>query len=170
MMANRPGQVSPVQRVWRAHRLQPHRVRKFKLMPSSSRFCAMWSALCRSARPCYRALGRPPPPFEQPGRMTYPAFFKNVKAVADYRDNRYRSADWDFAPGATGNWESQHPPLYYVLMAPIMKATEGLSLVTQVFTLRAVSYLLAFLEFMIGWRATSEIFPDGIGDGYLFIP
>lgn len=110
------------------------------------------------------------PPFEQPGRMTYPAFFKNAKAVADYRDNRYRSADWDFAPGATGNWESQHPPLYYVLMAPIMKATEGLSLVTQVFTLRAVSYLLAFLGFMIGWRATSEIFPDGIGDGYLFYP
>ena len=110
------------------------------------------------------------PPFEQPGRMTYPAFFKNVKAVADYRDNRYRSADWDFAPGVTANWESQHPPLYYVLMAPIMKATEGLSLVTQVFTLRAVSYLLAFLGFMIGWRATSEIFPDGIGDGYLFYP
>ena len=104
------------------------------------------------------------PPFEQPGRMTYPAFFKNAKAVADYRDNRYRSADWDFAPGATGNWESQHPPLYYVLMAPIMKATEGLSPRVKFFpSLEGACLLPSRLDEEIAWQ-TRE-WPRGFSIG-----
>jgi hypothetical protein len=111
------------------------------------------------------------PPFESLGRMTYPGFFANAEAVARYRDYRRLPADWIFAPSSAGNWEAQHPPLYYVLMAPVMKVTEALPLVTQVFVLRLVSYLLAFAGLMIGWRATrAETLPEGVADGYLFFP
>ena len=52
-----------------------------------------------------------------------------------------------------------------------MKATEGLSLVTQVLVLRTISYLLAFTGFMIGWRATrSQNVPDGVVTGFLLYP
>jgi len=111
------------------------------------------------------------PPFSQAGRMTYPAFFKNAEAVAYYRDYWGGSADWVFTHGAEENYESQHPPLYYALMAPLMKATESWSLVTQVFALRAASYLLAFLGFLLGLRATAAaMLPEGVADGYAFYP
>jgi hypothetical protein len=51
---------SSVQRIWRARGLQPHRVKQFKL--STDAICRQAArhrrALCRSARPCDRALGR----------------------------------------------------------------------------------------------------------------
>ena len=111
------------------------------------------------------------PPFEHAGRMTYSAFFKKAEAITYYQSYWHRPADWVFAPGTLLNWESQHPPLYYGLMAPVMKATERFSLVTQVFALRTASYLLAFLGFMIGMRATAaEILPDSVADGYALYP
>src|SRR5262249_3713733 len=76
-----------------------------------------------------------------------------------------------FAPGTESNWEAQHPPLYYILMAPIMKATEGLSLITQIFALRLTSYLLAFAGLVIAWRAMrSRKLPDGLLVGFLLFP
>ena len=65
--------------------------------------------------------------------MTYAAFFKDVEAIDYYRRHWSRTADWSFAPSAIQNWELQHPPAYYLLAAPIMKATEGLSLPTTKF-------------------------------------
>ena len=111
------------------------------------------------------------PPFEQADRKTYAAFFKDAKAVDYYRRHWSRAADWSFAASAMQNWESQHPPLYYLLVAPLMKGTEGLTLPTQVLVLRIFSYLLAFLGLMIGWRATALVFPrTDLTAGYLFYP
>jgi hypothetical protein len=114
------------------------------------------------------------PPFEQPGRMTYPAFFGDQSAITRYETYRTLPANKDFTPGVELNWEAQHPPLYYVLMAPIMKATETFSFVTQVFTLRLVSYVLAWAGFVIGWRAIRSYqprwIPAGIADGYVYYP
>ena len=111
------------------------------------------------------------PPFEQAGRMTYAAFFKDVEAIDYYRRHWSRTADWSFAPSAIQNWESQHPPAYYLLAAPIMKATEGLSLPTQILVLRIFSYLLAFIGLVIGWRATAlEFQRTDLTAGYLFYP
>ena len=62
MMAKAVGiSVSSVQRIWRAHGLQPHRVRQFKLptIQNSSRSSRdVVGTLCRSARPCHRAQRR----------------------------------------------------------------------------------------------------------------
>jgi hypothetical protein len=111
------------------------------------------------------------PPFDRTGHMTYPAFFANAEAVAHYWDYRRIPADWIFAPGSIGNWEAQHPPLYYILMAPIMKMTEALSFVTQILILRLASYLMAFAGLMIGWRATRlQTLPDSVAGAYLFYP
>jgi hypothetical protein len=106
-----------------------------------------------------------------PGGTTYQAFFANAETVANYQHYRRLAANWIFAPGSIKNWEAQHPPLYYLLMAPIMRAAEQLSLPTQMLMLRSVSYVLAFVGLMIGWRATWRgAVPDGAVAGYLFYP
>ena len=96
------------------------------------------------------------PPFDRPDRMIYPSFFDNGEAVASYQ--RYRKAPGGsrFEPGLEKNWECQHPPLYYLLMAPIAVASGKLSLVAQVFALRLCSYLLAWAGFALGWSATQR--------------
>ncbi len=114
------------------------------------------------------------PPFYKTGSMTYPSFFASADAMAHYEVYRRLAADKLFAPGPHENWESQQPPLYYVLIAPLMKVTERFSLVTQIFILRLASYLLAFAGFMLGWRATwshaGKTIPYGVATGFLLFP
>ena len=114
------------------------------------------------------------PPFAQPGRMTYPAFFGDPVAVTHYEIYRSIAANSTFESGAQLNWEAQHPPLYYALMAPIMKVTEHFSFVTQIFILRLVSYLLAWAGFVIGWRTVQSYetkwIPARIAEGYVYYP
>ena len=114
------------------------------------------------------------PPFEQPGRMTYPAFFNDHTAVARYEIYRNIAANNGFQSGTQENWEAQHPPLYYLFMAPVMRVTEHFSFVTQIFVLRLASYLLAWCGFVIGWRTIQSYeakwIPAGIGEGYVYYP
>jgi hypothetical protein len=117
------------------------------------------------------------PPFEQPGHMTYPAFFGDPRAVERYKIYRSIAADKSYESEAEPNWEAQHPPLYYVLMSPIMKATERFPLVTQIFLLRLVSYLLAWVGFVIGWRTVQsyegkwiQAGVSGVSEGYVYYP
>src|SRR5262245_17037745 len=91
-------------------------------------------------------------PFNQNGGWTYETFAAN-HAIHDAYRRRYRVANDSsrrYEPTAELNWEAQHPPLYYALLAPIMRATDGLSFNTQFFVLRLASYLLASLGLVIG--------------------
>ena len=45
--------------------------------------------------------------------------------------------------GSIVNWEAQHPPLYYALLAPAYRWSAGWSLGAQLLLLRAISYTLA---------------------------
>ncbi len=45
--------------------------------------------------------------------------------------------------GTMANWEAQHPPLYYWLLAPAYRFASGWSLGAQLFWLRGLSYSLA---------------------------
>lgn len=114
------------------------------------------------------------PPFDKTGYMTYQSFFADAAAVRYYKRYGNAPASDRFAPGVKGNWESQHPPLYYALMAPIMRATEGFSLLTQLFTLRLASFVLAWGGFVIGWLAARSYegasIPSGIAAEYLYFP
>ena len=67
--------------------------------------------------------------------------------VARYKE---ASARTPFKASDTPNWEAQHPPLYYLLMAPVMRATDGWAFVNQIFVLRLFSFLLAFAGLVIG--------------------
>jgi hypothetical protein len=108
----------------------------------------------------YRSHGPSPynsltPPFDQNNGMTYAAFFNSQNHVEAYK-KLYRESHTDrsFEPSREANWQAQHPPLYYLLMAPFMKATASCSMVTQLFLLRLISFLLAFFGFLVGLRAS----------------
>lgn len=80
-------------------------------------------------------------------RWTYPAFFAaspdTIRAgAAAIHGGRDPARPW--RAGNSGNWEGQHPPLYYALLAPVWSLSKGWSLYSQLFLLRAVSYLLAW--------------------------
>ena len=54
-----------------------------------------------------------------------------------------------YQPGHMLNWQTQHPPLYYMLLAPVFKLTQGMALIDQIFWLRLLSYLFAWAALLI---------------------
>ncbi len=54
-----------------------------------------------------------------------------------------------YQPGHMLNWQTQHPPLYYILLAPVFKLTRGMALIDQIFWLRLFSYLFAWAALLI---------------------
>jgi hypothetical protein len=69
------------------------------------------------------------------GPMSYQAGFKAVHE-APPQSRR-------FEPSSEANWQAQHPPLFYLLMAPVQRLTNDWSWGAQLFLLRLVSYLPA---------------------------
>ncbi len=47
-------------------------------------------------------------------------------------------------PGTITNWEAQHPPLYYALLAPAYRLSAAWSLGARLLLLRSISYTLAW--------------------------
>lgn len=95
------------------------------------------------------------PPFDQDPRV-YRRFFDRPDLVAGFRP-AYRAAAPrpGFQPSQAPNWQAQHPPLYYLALAPLTRATDGLPLVTQLLVLRLASGALALGGIalaMLAWR------------------
>ncbi len=86
--------------------------------------------------------GSADPPFNRD--FVSSKFFSDPESVRDFVQ-RYRktSLSNNFEESERLNWEAQHPPLYYLLLAPLTKATDELPLVTQILWLRIASYALA---------------------------
>jgi hypothetical protein len=89
--------------------------------------------------------------------MIYPKFFSQPDLVEYYR-RTYRESPFStpFRPSQELNWVAQHPPLYYMLMAPVVKAVEPYSFVAQFFILRLVSFLLALAGVALGMLAGEQ--------------
>lgn len=107
----------------------------------------------------YRARGPmpyvPTPPFEANGGLTYRSFFAGQpEAVAD-------PPSPPFAAASEANWQAQHPPLYYLLMAPLARATAGAPLRQRLLVLRSASYLLAFAGLCLAALAGRRLLPGG---------
>jgi 4-amino-4-deoxy-L-arabinose transferase-like glycosyltransferase len=105
----------------------------------------------------YLALA--PGPDSIPRQWTHHQFFAApTSVIAAARDwiQSPRPQPRGFTPGGIENWQAQHPPLYYALMAPVYRATGTLSFAGQMFALRACSYLLAWAGLCIvavaAWR------------------
>jgi hypothetical protein len=77
--------------------------------------------------------------------LRYHAFFSRPEGPASAREAVHGPpSQRAYAPGTYENGMRQHPPLYYLVLAPIYLATESMSLGDQLFAMRTVSYLLAW--------------------------
>lgn len=86
-------------------------------------------------------------------KWSYHEFFAaSAETIAlgrgDIESARKKNRLWH--AGQAVNWEAQHPPLYYALLTPFYRLSEGWSLKQQLLLLRSVSYLMAWLALCIG--------------------
>ncbi len=84
-------------------------------------------------------------------RLTYQSFFlKSDESLSDSKEFVHSTnSPRKYFPGRGHNWESQHPPLYYILLSPIYLATKQLSWGKQIFILRITSYTFAWLGLVV---------------------
>ncbi len=90
------------------------------------------------------------PPFDRTGHLTFRSYGQAGGCAVNGGPTRYAS---DGAP----NWQAQHPPLYYALMAPLYRLSRGLGWIDHLFVLRLASYTLAYAGFVIGVLATARL-------------
>jgi hypothetical protein len=89
------------------------------------------------------------------GLALYPAFFAKDDKVSRYaRLYRETPGSAAYAPGREQNWQYQHPPLYYSLLAPVLRAAAALPLVSRLLVLRLAGFLAAFAAFAGALAAT----------------
>lgn len=95
------------------------------------------------------------------GGMTYHEFFFGGHwKQATQALHRPPVAPRAYAPGSGGNWQAQHPPLYYIALAPVYLLTKAWSWIHQLFALRTVSYLFALGGLALGIRGTRRYLPE----------
>ncbi|MEJ2591115.1 MAG: glycosyltransferase family 39 protein [Candidatus Thiodiazotropha sp.] len=119
-----------------------------------------------------QSYGTGAPPFDQ--GYVYPKFFADDEAVDRYIEV-YRSTPVsdEFSYSGMPNWQAQHPPLYYLLLAPVIKLTSNFSMYDQILTLRVLSYLLALIGVYFGMVGASAFFSNeghAYMIGYAFYP
>ena len=86
--------------------------------------------------------------------MVYSKFFTHPELVEQYRQTyRQPLPRSPYRMSRVPNWEAQHPPLYYLLLAPFVSALDRLAFVTQFFLLRLISFLLAMAGVAFGLLA-----------------
>jgi hypothetical protein len=104
-------------------------------------------------------------------RWRYRSFFA---ADAQITQNARRAVSTPRNPPPTGepgqwqNWELQHPPLYYALLAPAYLASERWSLVAQLTFLRGLSYVVAWSSLCIAVFVAAKKF-SGCNSGQAVI-
>lgn len=92
-------------------------------------------------------------PFERTGHLTY-------RAAREAHADPGAAAPGRFAEGTVPNWEAQHPPLYYAILAPLYRALHALPFKDHLFGLRLAGWLMAFAGLAIGAAATLKAAPD----------
>ena len=90
------------------------------------------------------------PPFEHPGRPSYRSWRQGGAAPIQGGPTR-------FEEGSSANWQAQHPPLYYLALVPLYRATHGLDWVGHLLALRLASFAFAFAGFAIGVIGTRRL-------------
>ncbi len=91
-----------------------------------------------------------PRSYDQTAGRTYRAFFNGSSSGLQPR------VEHGYQQGHRIISEAQHPPLYYLLLAPFYRLAAGWSWPGLFLLLRLVSWSLAFAGFAIGCRATQQ--------------
>jgi len=95
-----------------------------------------------------------------------PMRFKDFWALSAADQLRFRRSQDALEPGSKYqptdliNYQTQHPPLYYVLCIPVYMISRHLPLVDRVFLLRAFSLLLAAFSLPLGYALARRVFND----------
>jgi hypothetical protein len=92
------------------------------------------------------------PPFESNGGLTYYSFFRGSEEAVGRGRGLVHERPLEprrFAPTAGINWQAQHPPLYYLVLAPVYRATRDLGWGLHLFSLRLLSYALAWTAWVL---------------------
>ncbi len=66
-----------------------------------------------------------------------------------------------YAPSDQPNWQAQHPPLYYLLLAPVATATRDMPLQSRLFWLRQATFLIAFAALCLAASINGRWFKGG---------
>jgi hypothetical protein len=97
------------------------------------------------------------PPFERNGGLTYADFFNRIDAAA--RQAALRRW-WKpppepvrYLPGTEPNWQGQHPPLFYVLLAGPYRLTRSCSPAIRLLVLRLCATAMACGSLVFWWKA-----------------
>ncbi len=99
----------------------------------------------------YTSVGGPN--FDPPGHPSYRSYRESGGALARHVQRQYQ-------PAADLNWQAQHAPLFYALMAPVYLATKTWSWVDHLFVLRFAAWTIAFAGIAIGAKATARLTGD----------
>jgi 4-amino-4-deoxy-L-arabinose transferase-like glycosyltransferase len=97
------------------------------------------------------------------GAWTYQAFFAAPPPVINagrHAVHARPAAARRYTPGMIENWQAQHPPLYYAVLAPAYLISNSASLGSQLLLLRALSYLIAWAGLCVVVVAALRTFPD----------
>lgn len=112
------------------------------------------------------------PPFDE--GMTYSKFFSQPHLFEHYLLDYRKSSASSYRPSQDQNWQAQHPPLYYIVLAPLENITENVSFVSRIFLLRLSSFLLALAGVLLGFFASRDpkksLKADPTVIGFLFYP
>jgi hypothetical protein len=93
------------------------------------------------------------PPYDKTGRPTF-------RSYRQKGDQPILDGPGRYAPDKAPNWQAQHPPLYYGLMAPVYLAAKGLRWVPHLMVMRLASFALAFAGFALGVLGTARLTAD----------
>jgi hypothetical protein len=106
------------------------------------------------------------PPYDDNGHWTYHNFFgSSAETIEAGREANYSRHEGPrpWQPGASPNWQSQHAPLYYLLLVPFFFLSKTWGLVNQLFLLRSVSYAFAWIGLcvaVLSARMTAKLMCD----------
>ncbi len=108
------------------------------------------------------------PPFDK--NMTYYRFFQNPAQIRDYRQDYQRtSVAQTYMKSTDLSWEAIHAPLYYLLLAPLERASDSLSMIGQILLLRTVSFLFVIAGVALSMH-TADISRNEVAKGFMLYP
>lgn len=90
------------------------------------------------------------PPFEDGRGVTYREF-RSLE-----RSGPHRVSPPAYTPGSEPNWQAQHPPLYYLLLAPVKAVVSDLGWTSQFLVLRLISWAFAVGGLVIAVEALAR--------------
>lgn len=96
-------------------------------------------------------------PFDENGGVTYKQFFAMPSTQESLAESNTQRR---FVPSGALNWQAQHPPLYYSILAPFYSVSRDWSWPTQMFMLRSVSWLFTVIGYGLGVLVTFRYFPQ----------